>query len=1358
MNSPRERVAAFGQALTASQLTRFNPPGLDALSYRGATYQNALARMLARLPVETVAPEEGLEPPLAHLNVEADDDWAVALLHAWAVVTDVLSFYQERIINEGYLRTATDRRFVLELARSIGYELRPGVAASTHLAVMVQVGQDEPPRQVDVPANTAVQGMPPTGQFPRVFETSQAFTARSEWNSLRLASEDRPGTIWPGTTSIWLAGSRVNLRAGDPILIVGDDGAAADPERGWLLVTLSEVQVEPGKDYTLVAWRDAIGRPDPGLPLHNARLFTLGRLGGVFGYTRAAVDYRPADGDRWWPAGIGLPRADVHALLSNADGHLFAGTTQDVFRSVDKGASWQPAPTGPSHRNVTALAVDAGGALYAGTNEGGIYLSQDDGHNWRAMSGEAVAQPPKRLKKWLPFLFSAPLPKTTVRCLVIYARRRKRVLAAGTDDGVFCSTDQGKTWQPSNFDLPGLDWKTGRAKTPVWALAVAKRGWRRHLFAGTEVGVFRVKGSPRFWPLLIVNLILVLLLRYGLVTNGKDSLVTSLIGWVKEVVAGLGAFLSDQEGLLGSLRDILKPINESINKLPVTWPNLPKPWNVLTAPTASLINFLIDFLLVAAVVALLFFIVESIGHFINSRPRRCLGMPVRALAVGANGRLFAGTARGVYRSYGPKPRQDGNWVGRLLSRLKTRLRQSLIRNWRLVTEDETIQDVRALTVSPSGAVLAGTATGKLFRSDEDGEGWYRFDQDLSLAGVQAILAAQYGQFAAGTPVPNESERRWLLSQIEKKQIDLDQVVAAIAPQRWVVLQQGEHPDEAMLYQVLETTVTNSQDFNQVGQFARLAVDAKTDLDAFDRETTAVWAADEALALYDDRPVWGDKFTLDRVLPGLETAQRLVFSGKRTRVRLADRDGDLRLLSAYGLQSVPLSAGEVLHMMSPCEPEGAADEGMVQWHLKNRHGFIGFVEARSDAFVPAPAAEDDETVAEVALVKSVNHYQQATWITLCTPLENVYDRSSLKIHGNVIHATHGRTVRDEVLGSGDGSQAHQRFRLRQGPLTFVSAPTASGAETTLAVQVNGVTWHQFPFLHGLDRDSRAYIVRQDALENTSVVFGDGQHGARLSSGNEQITASYRVGIGPEGNMPAGSLNQLQTAQPGIESVTNPLPATGGVGAEKLARARQNAPLTVRAIRRVVSLADFEDFVRSFAGVGKAQTRLLHAGPRDVLHITIADGEGQPIPKTSDLYRMLVQAIEENRGTPQPRVYVDSYEPIYFNLRARLLIDPDHRERRADIEAVVRSKTSRSFAFDAREFGQDVSASELISLMQDTPGVVAVQLVHLYRSAQGAGLAAVLEASLARWHEGRLLPAQMLLVNAQGGIMLDLEEAV
>jgi len=52
---------------------------------------------------------------------------------------------------------------------------------------------------------------------------------------------------------------------------------------------------------------------------------------------------------------------------------------------------------------------------------------------------------------------------------------------------------------------------------------------------------------------------------------------------------------------------------------------------------------------------------------------------------------------------------------------------------------------------------------------------------------------------------------------------------------------------------------------------------------------------------------------------------------------------------------------------------------------------------------------------------------------------------------------------------------------------------------------------------------------------------------------------------------------------------------------------------------------------------------------------------------------------------------------------------------------------------------------------------VQLLHLYLSRDKIQLESVLTANLARWHNGTLLPAQMLLVNAQTGITLEMEVA-
>src|SRR5213078_1936071 len=104
-----------------------NRPGLSAIGYRVGTHSRFKASMRARLS----DPDLGA---LKALMTREDDDFSIALLDAWASVADVLTFYQERIANEAFLRTATERLSVLELAKLIDYQLRPGVAASTYLA------------------------------------------------------------------------------------------------------------------------------------------------------------------------------------------------------------------------------------------------------------------------------------------------------------------------------------------------------------------------------------------------------------------------------------------------------------------------------------------------------------------------------------------------------------------------------------------------------------------------------------------------------------------------------------------------------------------------------------------------------------------------------------------------------------------------------------------------------------------------------------------------------------------------------------------------------------------------------------------------------------------------------------------------------------------------------------------------------------------------------------------------------------------------------------------------------------------------------------------------------------------------
>src|SRR5690606_21274884 len=225
------------------------------------------------------------------------------------------------------------------------------------------------------------------------------------------------------------------------------------------------------------------------------------------------------------------------------------------------------------------------------------------------------------------------------------------------------------------------------------------------------------------------------------------------------------------------------------------------------------------------------------------------------------------------------------------------------------------------------------------------------------------------------------------------------------------------------------------------------------------------------------------------------------------------------------------------------------------------------------------------------------------VTFENALDNSYVRNTVTINANVAGATHGET-RKESLGSGDGSKPFQEFVLKQKPLTYISASTGGGSATTLQIRVNDILWKEVSTLYEASPEDKVYVTRIDNEGNVSVQFGDGKTGSRLPTGVENVKATYRVGTGLEGLLNEGQLSQMITPQLGVKGVSNPLAPTGAGDPEKIEDARQNAPLTVLTLDRIVSLQDYEDFTLNFAGIGKARADLMWDGEQRVVYITIA----------------------------------------------------------------------------------------------------------------------------------------------------------
>src|SRR5262245_23551500 len=363
---------------------------------------------------------------------------------------------------------------------------------------------------------------------------------------------------------------------------------------------------------------------------------------------------------------------------------------------------------------------------------------------------------------------------------------------------------------------------------------------------------------------------------------------------------------------------------------------------------------------------------------------------------------------------------------------------------------------------------------------------------------------------------------------------------------------------------------------------------------------------------------------------------------------------------------------------------------------------------------------EEAVLDTATAGTLSHVDPpitASQLTLVAGLQRTYRRDSVTILGNVAAATQGETVA-EVLGAGDASKPYQAFVLRQPPLTFVrSDASPTGAVATLGLRVNDLRWDEVPFFYGRGAAERVYTMRIDDDGSTVVQFGDGIHGARLPTGQENVRATYRKGVGTAGNVKAGQLTTLLTRPLGLKAVQNPVPAVGGDDPEPRDAARDNAPLRVRTLDRVVSLLDYEDFARAYSGIAKALATWSWDGQRRGVFVTVAGPQGDPV--ADDVLGKLEAAIRK-AGDPFVPLRLGSYRPAAFRIRFKVKVDPAY-DKPAVLAHAVEHLRDR-FSFAARAFGQPVALAEVVATVQAVAGVVAVDVDRLRRTdgVGGSGL--------------------------------------
>ena len=485
---------------------------------------------------------------------------------------------------------------------------------------------------------------------------------------------------------------------------------------------------------------------------------------------------------------------------------------------------------------------------------------------------------------------------------------------------------------------------------------------------------------------------------------------------------------------------------------------------------------------------------------------------------------------------------------------------------------------------------------------------------------------------------------------------------------------------------------------------------------------------------------GATWTLYRVDGASElTFNAFTISAKSTRLTLNTNAGfgnfSIRKASIFcdseflSLAEMPIPESVSQGSITPIDLDG--------WYPGLEPGQRIILTGRTTGGGRAPAAE----AVELAAVKHVFTPGGGTRIKLSGDLANGYTRTGVRINANVISATHGESV-FEVLGGGDSRIPFQTFVAKQLPQTHITAAVPGGAKPTLEVRVNNILWTPVPDFLDSGPGERVYVTRVDDEGHTIITFGDGVTGARLPTGIDNVRARYRKGLGLAGRVVAHQLNQPMTRPLGLSGVDNPLPSEGGADPQSADSVRLNVPLTVRTLDRTVSLLDYQDYARAYAGVAKALAVPLWDAGGELVFVTVAGAAGAPIADPSIIRTALVGSVHA-AGDPYSRFAIGNFIPVFFHLAAAVKVDPAYLSTGVlpRVEAALRT----DFSFDSRDFAQPVSASEILATIHGVAGVLAARITSLSRAGTAGNFARLAADPPRRLANGHLRPAELLTLE-------------
>jgi hypothetical protein len=323
--------------------------------------------------------------------------------------------------------------------------------------------------------------------------------------------------------------------------------------------------------------------------------------------------------------------------------------------------------------------------------------------------------------------------------------------------------------------------------------------------------------------------------------------------------------------------------------------------------------------------------------------------------------------------------------------------------------------------------------------------------------------------------------------------------------------------------------------------------------------------------------------------------------------------------------------------------------------------------------------------------------QPTTVKIAAPVPSL--TAPLTVLLNLLAVSRGKSVVNEVLGSGNAAILGQDFTLQNAPVTYLQDPASTSGDdysSTVRVFVNGIQWREVRSFYGQPDSAQIFLTREDEQGKTHVVFN-----GRLPTGVNNVVASYRYGAGADAPAP-GALSVVLQPQPGLKSVVNALAPSGGADADPPDRIKRLAPLSVMSFNRAVAVEDYQVIAGSAPGVARATAAYAFDARSQRPRVTVWVGDDQGALNAA--VAALAAAADPNRP---PIVRLASQRTMILSLV--YLRDPQHQDAAvlAGLQSALLDPGQGLFGANVVAIGQAFYDSQIYAACLAVPGVVAIR---------------------------------------------------